>query len=52
MVRFYDKTGTAEQWIKDGKQAAKTPPLSCQRVSTAHHVWNMFKHTLCKIAEQ
>jgi len=33
MVRFYDKTGTAEQWIKDVKQAAKTTPFSCPRAS-------------------
>ena len=24
MVRFYNKRGTAEQWIKEGKQAMKT----------------------------
>lgn len=23
MVRFYNKRGTAEQWIKEGKQAVK-----------------------------
>jgi hypothetical protein len=24
VVRFYNKRGTAEQWIKEGKQAVKT----------------------------
>jgi hypothetical protein len=30
-VRFYNKRGTAEQWIKEGKQAAKLTRLSCHR---------------------
>jgi hypothetical protein len=30
-VRFYDKRGTAEQWIKQGKQAVKMTRLSCHR---------------------
>ena len=29
MVRFYNKRGTAEQWIKEGKQAVKMTRLSC-----------------------
>jgi hypothetical protein len=31
VVRFYNKWGTAEQWIKEGKQAVKMTRLSCQR---------------------
>ncbi len=31
IVRFYNKRGTAEQWIKEGKQAAKMTRLSCHR---------------------
>ena len=31
MVRFYNKRGTAEQWIKEGKQAMKMTRLSCHR---------------------
>lgn len=31
VVRFYNGRGTAEQWIKEGKQAIKWTRLSCQR---------------------
>src|ERR1700736_301135 len=31
VVRFYNKRGTAEQWIKEGKQAVKLARLSCHR---------------------
>jgi hypothetical protein len=31
VVRFYKKRGTAEQWIKEGKQAAHWTRLSCHR---------------------
>ena len=31
VVRFYNKRGTAEQWIKQGKQAVKMTRLSCHR---------------------
>jgi hypothetical protein len=31
VVRFYNKRGTAEQWIKEGKQAARWTRLSCHR---------------------
>ena len=31
VVRFYNKRGTAEQWIKEGKQAASWTRLSCHR---------------------
>ena len=30
-VRFYNKRGTAEQWIKEGKQAVKMTRRSCHR---------------------
>jgi hypothetical protein len=31
VARFCNKRGTAEQWIKEGKQAVKMTRLSCQR---------------------
>jgi hypothetical protein len=31
VVRFCNKRGTAEQWMKEGKQAAKMTRLSCHR---------------------
>ena len=31
VVRFYNKRGSAEQWIKEGKQAAHWTRLSCHR---------------------
>jgi len=31
VVRFYNKRGTAEQWIKEGKQATAMTRLSCHR---------------------
>ena len=31
VVRFYNKRGTTEQWIKEGKQAVKMTRLSCNR---------------------
>jgi hypothetical protein len=31
VVGFYNKRGTAEQWIKEGKQAAHWTRLSCHR---------------------
>jgi hypothetical protein len=31
VVRFYNKRGTAEQWIKEGKQAVKMTRLSCHK---------------------
>ena len=33
VVRFYNKRGTAEQWIKEGKQATHWTRLSCHRSS-------------------
>ncbi len=31
VVRFYNKRGTAEQWIKEGKQAVRMTRFSCHR---------------------
>jgi hypothetical protein len=31
VVRFYNRRGTAEQWIKGGKNAVKWTKLSCRR---------------------
>jgi hypothetical protein len=31
VVRFYNKRGTAQQWIKEGKRAVKMTRLSCHR---------------------
>jgi hypothetical protein len=31
VVRFYNQRGTAEQWIKEGKNAVKWTKLSCRR---------------------
>ena len=31
VVRFFDKRGTAEPWMKEGKQGAHRTPLSCHR---------------------
>jgi Transposase DDE domain group 1 len=40
VVRFYNKRGTAEQWIKEGKQAVKMTRLSCHRFrSNAVRLW-------------
>ena len=38
IVRFYNKRGTAEQWIKEGKQAVKMTRLSCHRFRS-NEVW-------------
>jgi hypothetical protein len=32
VARVYNKRGTAEQWIKEGKQAVKMTRLSCHRL--------------------
>ena len=31
VVRFYNQRGTAEQWIKEGKEAIHWTRLSCHR---------------------
>jgi hypothetical protein len=38
VVRFYNKRGTAEQWIKESKQAVKMTRLSCHRFRS-NEVW-------------
>ncbi len=38
VMRFYNKRGTAEQWIKEGKQAVKMTRPSCHRFR-ANEVW-------------
>jgi hypothetical protein len=53
VVRFYNKRGTAEQWIKEGKQAVKMTRLSCHRFRsnevrlwlsvTAHNLGNLWR---------
>jgi len=40
VMRFYNKRGTAEQWIREGKQAVKMTRLSCHRFrSTEVRLW-------------
>ena len=40
VVRFYNKRGTAEQWIKEGKQAVKMTWLSCHHLrSNEARLW-------------
>lgn len=40
MSRFYNGRGTAEQWIKEGKQAPKWTRLSCHRfVANQVRLW-------------
>ena len=40
VVRFYNKRGPAEQWIKAGKQAVKMTRLSCRRFrSNEVRIW-------------
>jgi hypothetical protein len=40
VVRFYNKRGTAEQWIKEGKRAVEMTRLSCHRFrSNAVRLW-------------
>jgi hypothetical protein len=53
VVRFYNQRGTAEQWIKEGKQAVKMTRLSCHRFRSnevrlwlsliAHNVGNLWR---------
>jgi hypothetical protein len=53
VVRFCNKRGTAEQWIKEGKQAVKMTRLPCHRsrsnlVKHARYFWLLltrFSHT-------
>ncbi len=53
VVRFYNRRGTAEQWIKEGKQAVKMTRLSCHRFRSnevrlwlsviAYHLGNLWR---------
>ena len=40
VVRFYNKRGTAEQWIKEGKQATHWTRLSCHRFRANKHAYS------------
>jgi hypothetical protein len=54
VVRFYNKRGTAEQWIKEGKQAVAMTRLSCHRFRPnevrlwlsvlAYNLGNLWRH--------
>jgi hypothetical protein len=58
VVRFCNKRGTAEQWIKKGKQAVKMMRLSCHRFRskgvrlwlslTAYNLGNLWRRLLPK----
>ena len=57
VVRFYNKRGTAEQWIKEGKQAVKMTRLSCHRFRSnqvrlalsllAYNLGNLWRRLTC-----
>ena len=57
VVRFYNKRGTAEQWIKEGKQAVKMTRLSCHRFRSnevrlwlsviAYNLGNLWQQLAC-----
>jgi hypothetical protein len=58
VVRFYNKRGTAEQWIKEGKQAVKMTRLSCHRFRSnevrlclsvmAYNLGNLWRRWCCR----
>jgi hypothetical protein len=62
VVRFYNKRGTAEQWIKEGKQAVKMTRLSCHRFRSnevrlalsllAYNLGNLWRLTLPRRIEK
>jgi len=53
VVRLYNKRGTPERWIKEGKQAVKITRLSCHRFRSnevrlwlsviAYILWNLWR---------
>jgi hypothetical protein len=57
VVRFYNKRGTAEQWIKERKQAVKMSRLSCHRFRSnevrlwlsviAYNLGNLWQQLAC-----
>jgi hypothetical protein len=48
VVRFYNKRRTAEQWIKEGKQAVKITRLSCHhfRANQVRLLLSVIAHNL------
>jgi len=58
VVRFYNKRGMAEQWIKEGKQAAAMTRLSCHRFRAnevrlwsseiAYNLGNLWRRLRCR----
>ena len=46
VIRFYNKRGTAEQWIKEGKQAVKMTRLG-RGVAKVGHKWGNFGLCWC-----
>jgi hypothetical protein len=48
LVRFYNKRGTAEQWIKEGKQAVKMTRLSCHHFRS-NEVWLWLSLIACNL---
>jgi hypothetical protein len=53
VVRFYNKRGTAEQWIKEGKQAVKMTRLSCHRFrSNEVRLWlSLIAYNLARLSQ-
>jgi hypothetical protein len=51
VVRFYNKRGTAEQWIKEGKQATHWTRLSCHRfrANEARLQLSLLAYNLCNL---
>ena len=53
VVKFYNKSGTCEQWIKEGRYALNWTRLICQRFAEnemrlklfimAYNMWNIFR---------
>jgi hypothetical protein len=48
-VRFYNQRGTAEQWIKEGKNAVKWTRLSCHDFVDNQVRLHLFQAILCAI---
>jgi len=42
VVKFYNRRGTAEQWIKEGKNAVRWTRLSCQTFRASHARLQLF----------
>jgi hypothetical protein len=62
IVRFYNRRGTAEQWIKQGKEATHWTRLSCHRFRAnevrlllgviAHNLGNLLRRLVLPVAIQ